>query len=231
MLGLGLGVFAILLLIEVPKTLSQLQGSSPQQSPAPATAAVAPAGSGAAAVAARKAARVVLRFGSKDPFVPQVEVAASSAATPASAIPPAVRTTLVPKDPFVTQVSDGSAASAAASAAAAIPATAPTPALPETNTQSRAAGSPGVADRHIVVLDSLQSHAEAVSSAKGARSSGLSHVGILNSSSYGTLRPGFWVVYIGESSSVDQTLRSLASARNHGFASAYTRPLGSRRPR
>ena len=52
------------------------------------------------------------------------------------------------------------------------------------------------------------------------------NVGVLKSSSYATLRSGFYVVYAGPFASLKDTLAALGQARSQGFVTSYSRRLG-----
>jgi hypothetical protein len=58
-----------------------------------------------------------------------------------------------------------------------------------------------------------------------AAKSGLPDVGVLDSSAYSSLHPGYYIVFSGIYSSPDEAEAALPSVRASGFASAYTRKI------
>lgn len=204
-----------LLALEGPKTLKSLRGQSPAAAPAASVTATA-----APAVPVGKPVdlRAFDRFASKDPFVAQVGSGTSAvAATPNGlpATPPPVRTSdFVAKDPFVQQLTLLS--TAPASTGTSLPA-------------SKSAGARAGKAPYIVLVASVpvsSGHVAATRAAATARKSGVQNVKIVDSSSYATLRMGFYAVYSGPYATLSQALNALAFVRGHGYASAYTRRLG-----
>ena len=59
-----------------------------------------------------------------------------------------------------------------------------------------------------------------------ARAHGVPSVKVVNSSSYPTLREGYYAVYSGPYSTLSKALAALAHIRGLGYVSAYTRRLG-----
>lgn len=78
-----------------------------------------------------------------------------------------------------------------------------------------------------IVLQSLpdDARASALASAGRAKQAGLAGVGVLHSSDYRSLRPGFLVVYFGVYRSQADAAGAVRSARDAGFGSAYVREI------
>jgi len=76
-----------------------------------------------------------------------------------------------------------------------------------------------------VIVQSLPAspsgHTEGLATVRKARRAGLTHVGILLSSRYATLRNGYWAVYTGFFSSSAAAQGAAATAARHGFPGAY----------
>jgi len=82
------------------------------------------------------------------------------------------------------------------------------------------AGRSGYTD----VLESIplaSGRAFAVARALAARRQGLPQAGVLVSSDYGSLHPGYYVVFSGIYPSTEAAAAALGRARSHGFADAY----------
>jgi hypothetical protein len=73
-----------------------------------------------------------------------------------------------------------------------------------------------------VVLTSVTSRAEAENARIRAASAGLPQTGVLFSSDYGSLRPGWWVAYSGVMSNAE-AVANAQRARAAGFTDAYQR--------
>lgn len=58
-----------------------------------------------------------------------------------------------------------------------------------------------------------------------ARNRGLPQVGVLNSSDYSSLRPGYWVVFTGIYDTQQQANAALPNARSRGYPLAYVREV------
>ncbi len=149
-------------------------------------------------------------------FVPSTDLPATDGADTGAAdtgLPP-VETTLVPQgtDPSLTTPTE--------------PATT-TPTEPTTTIPSnQGTGWPQGQSGYTVIVASIpQSKGEAAaeSVAMGATSAGLPQVGVLNSSEFSSLRPGFYAVFSGVYSTLDQAKAALPQARSAGFSDAYTR--------
>jgi hypothetical protein len=65
----------------------------------------------------------------------------------------------------------------------------------------------------------------ALATARRAAQSGLPQVGILNSSGFGSLHPGYYVVFSGIYDSQAHADAAAALARAHGFSGAYSRQI------
>ena len=76
-----------------------------------------------------------------------------------------------------------------------------------------------------VILVSTLSRSSALDQAHRALRSGFTNVGILDSSRYPNLHPGYFVVFTGIFDSQAETGSALASARSRGYLSAYARRI------
>jgi hypothetical protein len=79
-----------------------------------------------------------------------------------------------------------------------------------------------------VILASVaeaQGRSEADAVAQRATAAGLPQVGVLLSTDYSTLRPGFWVTYTGVYGAESEARSALPTAQAAGFASAYPRRI------
>ena len=65
----------------------------------------------------------------------------------------------------------------------------------------------------------------AVDQARRAIAAGLTGVGILNSSSFSSLHPGYFVIFTGVRDSEAATARDLTAAQTGGYARAYVRQI------
>jgi hypothetical protein len=80
---------------------------------------------------------------------------------------------------------------------------------------------------YTVVLASLpesSGRGPAVAAAQRAAQAGLSEVGVLNSSEYSSLHPGYWVVFSGIYDSIGEARSALDTARG-SYPQAYTREI------
>ena len=105
--------------------------------------------------------------------------------------------------------------------------TTPEPApLPDSDTPPAAeAGStewPDGKSAHTVILASAGSRQEAEAKQKKAQDAGIT-AGILKSDDFGSLRPGYWVVFDGQFDSVEEATARAEEDRGKGFADAYPR--------
>jgi hypothetical protein len=81
---------------------------------------------------------------------------------------------------------------------------------------------------YTVVLSSVPTSSgrdAAVRLARAALKAGLNDVGILDSSRYSSLHPGYYVVFSGVFDSPAQAQSALAAAHSGGYPSAYARPI------
>ena len=100
----------------------------------------------------------------------------------------------------------------------------PPPPPAPTAVQDWPAGKTG----YTVVLNSVPTssgRAPAVAQAKAALKAGLTNVGVLDSSLYSSLHPGYYVVFSGVYDSLAQAQDALTSAHSSGYPSAYARPI------
>jgi hypothetical protein len=89
---------------------------------------------------------------------------------------------------------------------------------------------PSGKDGFTIILKSVptsQGRAEADAAAERARTNGLTQVGVLNSSDYSSLRPGYWVTFTGIYDTRTQAENNLANARSKGFPLAYAREVSN----
>ena len=68
-----------------------------------------------------------------------------------------------------------------------------------------------------------EGRAKADEAAQRARSNGLTQVGVLNSTNYSSLVPGYWVTFTGIYDTEQQAQSNLSNARTRGFPTAYVR--------
>ena len=82
---------------------------------------------------------------------------------------------------------------------------------------------PAATDGYTIVIASIPkgARAEATRRAKAASDAGLEDVGLLDSSRYPSLVPGYLVVFSGVFSSRGEAERAIASARASGYNDAY----------
>jgi hypothetical protein len=85
---------------------------------------------------------------------------------------------------------------------------------------------PAGRDGYSIFLKSVptsEGRAKADEAAQKARNNGLTQVGVLNSSDYSSLNPGYWVTFTGIYDTQQQANAALPNARSKGFPTAYTR--------
>ncbi|MDQ5821452.1 MAG: zinc ribbon domain-containing protein [Actinomycetota bacterium] len=102
--------------------------------------------------------------------------------------------------------------------------TATTPPPPTNRVVAWPAGRSG----YTVVLNSLPTtagRAQAVEEARRAIRAGLQDVGVLESSDFPTLHPGYYVVFAGFYGSSIQATNAVSAARDAGFPSPYPRQI------
>ena len=68
-----------------------------------------------------------------------------------------------------------------------------------------------------------QGRAQADAAAQRAIDNGLTQVGVLSSTDYSSLNPGYWVTFTGVYDSESQANSALSNARSKGFPTAYVR--------
>jgi len=114
--------------------------------------------------------------------------------------------------------------------------TAPEPTVPERTTSTPKPPSnpnalvawPAGKSGYTVVLESIplaSGRAFAVERAKHAQAAGLTQVGVLDSSSYSSFHPGFYVVFAGVYATYADASAALGAAHSHGFPTAYPRQV------
>lgn len=155
-------------------------------------------------------------------FVPSTDVppvtGGADTGPPADTGLPPVETTLVPQgtDPSLTTP-------APTEPPPTNPSTEPTATTPTTPSGS---GWPAGQSGYTVIVASIpvsQGEAAAQAQAQRATAAGLPQVGVLESSQFSSLRPGYYAVFTGVYSSLDQAKSALPQARAAGFSDAYTR--------
>jgi hypothetical protein len=98
-----------------------------------------------------------------------------------------------------------------------------------TGTTTIASGTvtwPSGKDGYTIVLKSVptsQGRSQADAAAQRAINHGLTQVGVLNSSNYSSLNPGYWVTFTGIYDTQSQATAALPNARSKGFPTAYIR--------
>lgn len=81
-------------------------------------------------------------------------------------------------------------------------------------------------DGYSIFLKSVptsEGRSKADAAAQKARNNGLTQVGVLNSSDYSSLNPGYWVTFTGIYDTQQQANTALPNARSRGFPLAYVR--------
>jgi hypothetical protein len=74
-------------------------------------------------------------------------------------------------------------------------------------------------------------HPQALATATKAATKGLDQVGVVDSSSYASLQPGYYVVFAGIYASRAESDAAVATARQAGFPGAYSREIARGAPR
>jgi hypothetical protein len=96
---------------------------------------------------------------------------------------------------------------------------------PKPNTGSGGLASwPDGKTAYTVVLVSTKRKAQAKAKAREAKSSGIP-AGILNSSDYSSLNPGYWVVFAGQYKTVGAARSKAGDYQSQGFPQAYPRQV------
>jgi cell division septation protein DedD len=103
-----------------------------------------------------------------------------------------------------------------------------TTARPTPQRQTKPIGWPTGRRGYTVVLASIprtRGRPAAVDQADRAMAAGLQGVGILDSSSYSSLHPGYFVIFTGIRDSDGATARDLSAAQTNGYPAAYVRQV------
>jgi hypothetical protein len=132
--------------------------------------------------------------------------------------PPATATVALPSVPRGTPTTSGPPST---------PST-PPPATRPTPQPGALTAWPANRNGYTVVLESIPSRAGrsfAVARARAASRAGLPQVGVLDSSQYSSLHPGYYVVFSGIYSSSPQADSAASAASGKGFGSAYSRQI------
>jgi hypothetical protein len=107
-------------------------------------------------------------------------------------------------------------------------ATSPPPPPPPPPPPNALASWPANTNGYTVVLNSVPTssgRAQAVRLAKAALHAGLRNVGVIDSSRFSSLHPGYYVVFSGIFKTQAQAQETLTSARSSGYPSAYARAI------
>lgn len=145
-------------------------------------------------------------------------IVATHSGTPREPVtPPATATVALPTVPSGTPTTTG-------------PPQTPTEPPPATTTTAPAGLTvwPANQNGYTVVLESIPVNAGrglAVDRARTAARAGLAQVGVLNSSLYSSLHPGYWVVFSGIYASSSRADAAAQTAKEKGFAAAYSRQI------
>lgn len=113
-----------------------------------------------------------------------------------------------------------------------LPTTAPTtePEQPPPPPRNRIIEWPPGTNGYTIVLESIPTSAGralATTKARAALRAGLQEVGVLNSSRYASLHPGYFVVFSGIFDSLAEAQGALTAAQTSGYPAAYARPITS----
>jgi hypothetical protein len=87
---------------------------------------------------------------------------------------------------------------------------------------------PADTNGYTIVLSSIPTsggRAEAIRAAKKATSAGVADVGVLNSSDYSSLHPGYYVVFSGVFDTIAEAKSALPNVRASGYGEAYMRRI------
>jgi hypothetical protein len=94
-----------------------------------------------------------------------------------------------------------------------------------TRPQARPIEWPAERSGHTVVVASTPEREAAERLARAAIRAGLPDVGVLDSSEYASLRPGYYVVFSGFYRTVDDALAAVEAAQQNGYPRAYEREI------
>jgi hypothetical protein len=145
-------------------------------------------------------------------------IVATHAGTPREPVtPPQTATVALPTVPSGTPTTTG-------------PPETPTEPPPASTTAAPNGLTPWPANQngYTVVLESIPVNAGrslAVDRARAAARAGLTQVGVLNSSLYSSLHPGYWVVFSGIYASGGRADAAAQAAKQRGFGTAYSRQI------
>ena len=103
--------------------------------------------------------------------------------------------------------------------------TVPVTASPTTKTERGPMSWPVGFAGYTVALASDRLRSDALGAATKARSAGLGDVGVIWSSRYSSLTPGYWFVWSGIYTLTSEAERDVAQAEDAGFAGAYVRRI------
>ena len=99
-----------------------------------------------------------------------------------------------------------------------------------TTTTGQNVSWPPSKDGFTVVLKSVETskgRSQSESAADKARTNGLPEVGILNSTDYSSMNPGYYVTFTGIYDTESQAQAALPNARSKGFPTAYVREVSN----
>jgi hypothetical protein len=207
----GLVVLAVVLAIQVPRTLKQLGGESASptaaSTPTPTAAAPTPA---ADTDKTSKELKSLIAVPPGDPFA--TRAISGREVTPSTSVSSNLR------DPF----------GASRANPPAQPTPTPAPRIPARIVIGTPRAGRTARVGYIVVLASVptrEGSASAARTASRARSQGIAGVAVLQSSTRKTLRAGYYVVYVGPYKSQGSAMNAAAGIHARGFRDAYIREL------
>jgi hypothetical protein len=226
----------LLLAVQVPRTLRMLSPAEPAVVTPPAEVAVpvpveaVPAPSAAPEVTAQ-IDRIQRLYTAKDPFARKaISGPAQNAgvrAAPAGALDPFVRRVAGGASEPVQVVEVSGVRDPFTPRAAEAPAPAPAPPPPPAVKEPLPVTAP--ARGYTIILASVpvaNGRAAAQQVAAAARARGVAKVGVVRSSDYSTLRPGYFAVHSQLFETRAEAQRAVGQARAQGYPKAYVRPLG-----
>lgn len=104
----------------------------------------------------------------------------------------------------------------------------PTPGDPPPDEAPELGTWPEDEEGYTVIVASKETQSEAEEFGHRALDAGLAEPGVLNSDDYPTLRPGYWVAYVGRFSTAGDAAALLPQVETAGFPDAYVSEVGSR---